>query len=341
MNIDKRKTETKENQNGVEFHLTPIRDTCEVCGDNDEVSNRYGAFTCDSCSKFFRKCILDGRKNIHCITKSGKCPIDKKWGVTTCRFCLLNKCYDVEMDFNLVRVKPKCVRKLTGGFGLSERRSKLLENSSTESTAKCFREIATEYLFDRKKACIECLQYMEQYYYKWLNTFPRFHNLSKDKKELVRSRSSVKGAIMQLIERSLCVYLMLRLHNCFLYTTTTSDKLLAIIKSTRDFRDDVLHALTESEATKITTLEAFNIMKLQLTLNDDVLILKKDLDFASNLQSSFQTLINTVSELTNTISCFKNRENFEAIESLNLFDYSSDIPEGKYPYNQIRFRPQL
>ncbi|XP_023228239.1 nuclear hormone receptor-like 1 [Centruroides sculpturatus] len=340
--MDKRKTGTKEDQDGVALHLTPIRDTCEVCGDNDEVSNRYGAFTCDSCSNFFRKCILDKRRVIHCITESGKCPIDKRSGVTTCGFCRLNKCYDVGMNFNLARVKPKCVRQLTGGFGVSERRSKLLENlSSTESTTKSFREIATEYLFDRKKACIECLQYMEQYYYKWLNTFPRFHNLSKDKKELVRSRSSVKGAIMQLIERSLCVYLMLRLHNCFLYTTTTSDKISAIIKSTRDFRDDVSHALTESEATKITKLEAFNIMKLQLTMNDDLLILKKDLDLASNLQSSFQRLINTVSELTNAISCFRNRENFDAIESLNLFDYSSDIPEGKYPYNQIRFCPQL
>ncbi|XP_023243915.1 nuclear hormone receptor family member nhr-111-like isoform X2 [Centruroides sculpturatus] len=223
--------------------LTETPKYCEICGD-PEVSNFYGAFTCISCTDFFKENILLRREVIPCSFGSGKCSLNKRYGVP-CKFCRLSKCYDVKMDY------AKVFSQLPSDYK---------------------RETCTEekyYLLfcDQQDSFLDCLMYMEQYFYKWLNSLPSFRNLSEERKKSLRLRSYAKGTILQLIERSLNVYEMLRLHNSFICCMTDVDMIfLNLIRLISDSRSNYFKIAKRLEASGMTHMEAFSALKLQLAL---------------------------------------------------------------------------
>ncbi|XP_023213300.1 uncharacterized protein LOC111616102 [Centruroides sculpturatus] len=96
----------------------------------------------------------------------------------------------------------------------------------------------------------------------------------------------------------------------------------------------------------LTVEEAYNVLKVDLILQNDVSITDTDL-----LQNNLHGLLELINEFLESIiqrlqmfmtemhEEFETEENFEQIESLSLFDYSSDIPEHDFPYDQIRILP--
>ncbi|XP_023243858.1 uncharacterized protein LOC111641845 [Centruroides sculpturatus] len=160
------------------------------------------------------------------------------------------------------------------------------------------------------------------------------------KQKDIRWKTHERGAVMQLVEKSLNVFEMLRLHNCFICIGWQSlSDFMIIMKDIQDLRDYVNEIITHFLPRNLTTVEAYNILKLDLILQDGVLISDKDLQ-AADLHDFLQNVIEMLTEfMTEVQEDFETDENFEQIESLRLFDYSSDIPEDNYPYNQIQFLP--
>ncbi|XP_023240847.1 uncharacterized protein LOC111639253 [Centruroides sculpturatus] len=295
--------------NDIVLYLSPIRNTCEICDSGFEVSNSYGAFTCDSCAHFFHLNTVYVRE-LFCKTWSGKCSVVN--GEELCKFCRLNKCYDVGMKYEIITDNPNYMGCIV---------------------PVCEERFQINFEKNRKLALNQCLIYMEQYYYKWLNLFPTFRSLSEKQKECIRSKSCVYGAIMQLIERSLYVYRAIRLHNCFIFNVESTDILFVnLIRYLVAFRDDIRN-ITEN-------VEEFYVMKLQLALRDDVVMMDTNLTVRRRSRKMLENIAKKVLKLmkeSSGHSLFEGKENFQEIESLNLFRYSSDIPEYCRPYNNINF----
>ncbi|XP_067141400.1 uncharacterized protein [Centruroides vittatus] len=209
----------------------------------------------------------------------------------------------------------------------------ITDNPNFEGDVPVYEVFRFKILENQTLALNECLIYMEQYYYKWLNLFPTFRSLSEKQKKYIRSKSCVYGAIVQLIERSLYVYRAIRLHNCFLYNAESTEILLAnLIRDLVAFRDSIKN-VTEN-------IEEFHVTKLQLALPDDVVTTDADLKVRRSWRNMLEDIADKVLKLTKESSghwLFEGRENFGEIESLNLFRYSSDIPEYYRPYNSIKF----
>ncbi|XP_023229716.1 uncharacterized protein LOC111629976 isoform X2 [Centruroides sculpturatus] len=313
--LKKMKELKKKEDNAIVLYLSPIRNTCEICNTGFEISNRYGTFTCVSCSLFFELNVVLTKEIICCKTRSGKCSVDRSivGDEELCKFCRLNKCYDVKINYEIITDHPNFIQRCLAA------REKEIQD------------------FNQELELIQCLIYMEQYYYKWLNLFPSFRRLSEKQKGYVRLKSHVYGAIMQLIERSLYVYRTIRLHNCFLYNMKPTDILFFnLIKSLIDFRDGIKNS-TEN-------IKEFHVKKLQFTLQDDVVLRDSSLKVRKSSRNMLENIADKVLEVMKENSrhlLFEGKENFRKIESLNLFDYSSNIPEEDYPYNKIDFCVKL
>ncbi|XP_023228222.1 nuclear receptor subfamily 2 group C member 1-A-like [Centruroides sculpturatus] len=252
--------ESEDNEDDVSVALQTHQ--CKVCGDR-AVSNYYGAYACISCRVFFDSHVRLEKEIISCVTRRGNCSTNRRRNIITCDFCRFSKCHDVNLKHEIITSSPRFVLPPL--------------------------QIEDEQIFlNYARTFTKCMKYMEQYYYKWLNSFPSFRRLSEERKEL---------------------------------------------------RDGVNEVITDSLPRHLTTVEACNILKLHLILEDDVLITDKDLqegdlyDFLDNIIQMLMEFMTVMHEE------FETEENFEQIESLSLFDYSSDIPEDNYPYNQIRFVP--
>ncbi|XP_023243830.1 uncharacterized protein LOC111641802 isoform X2 [Centruroides sculpturatus] len=304
--------ESEDNEDDVSVALPTHQ--CEVCGDR-ATSNNYGAYTCFFCALFFDTHVRLEKKIITCVTGRGNCATNRRRNNITCDFCHFSKCHDVNLKYEIITSCPY--------FELSSSR------------------IEDEQIFlNYVRTFTECMKYMEQYYYKWLNSFPSFRRLSEEKKKDIRLKTHVRGAVMQLVERSLNVFEMLRLHNCFIYIGPQSlSNFTIIIKNIQELRDYLNEIITYFLPRHLTTVEAYNILKLDLILQNGVLISDKDLQVA-DLHDFLQNVIEMLTEFMREVhEDFKTEENFEEIVSLSLFDYSSDIPEDNYPYNQIQFLP--
>ncbi|XP_023229875.1 uncharacterized protein LOC111630086 [Centruroides sculpturatus] len=287
---------------------------CKVCGKVAK-KNNYKAYTCVSCAVFFGRHVRLEKKIITCVTGRGNCSTIRRRNIITCDFCRFSKCHDANLRHEIITSSPRFV----------------LPSPQIEDE-QIFLNFASTFT--------ECMKYMEQYYYKWLNSIPSFRRLSEVEKNEIRLKTHERGAVMQLVERSLNVHEMLRLHNCFIYIGSESlENFLIIIKDIQELRDHVNNIITHSFLRHLTTVQAYNVVKLDLIMQDDVLITDKHLE-VTDLHDFLNNIIeNLMDFMTDMLEKFETDENFEQIESLSLFDYSSDIPEDNYPYNQIRYVP--
>ncbi|XP_023243805.1 nuclear hormone receptor family member nhr-111-like isoform X1 [Centruroides sculpturatus] len=311
--------ESEDSDDDVVVTIAPRRNECAVCGDR-AVSNHYGAYICVSCAEFFERHVRLEKEIISCATGGGNCSTNRTVNINTCYFCRFNKCHDVNLMYELITSSPY--------FVLPSHR------------------IQDEQVFyNYARTFTKCLKYMEQYYYKWLNSFPSFRRLSEERKKEIRLNTHERGAVMQLVERSLNVHQMLRLHNCFLYIGLQSlSNFILIIKDIQELRDHVYYIIYYPNHLSIE--ETCNVLKLDLILQNDVSITDTDLlqnnhhGFLESVDGLLESIIQGLQQfMTDMHEEFETDENFEQIESLSLFDDYPDIPEHDYPYDQIQFLP--
>ncbi|XP_023240286.1 nuclear hormone receptor family member nhr-111-like isoform X2 [Centruroides sculpturatus] len=282
--------ESEDNEDGNVFVTLPTRQ-CVICGKVAK-TNIYGAYTCVSCAVFFGRHVRLEKEIITCVTVRGNCSTIRRRNIITCDFCRFSKCHDANLRHEIITSSPRFVLPSP--------------------------QIEDERIFlNYSRTFTKCLKYMEQYYYKWLNSFPSFRLLSEERKKDIRLKTHERGAVMQLVERSLNVFQMLRLHNCFIYIGWQSlEDFIIIIKDIQELRDHVNDIITHSFPRHLTTVEAYNILKLDLILQDDVLITDKHLE-VTDLHDFLQNIIeNLMDFMTDMLEEFETEENFEQIESL-------------------------
>ncbi|XP_023212134.1 uncharacterized protein LOC111614995 [Centruroides sculpturatus] len=110
----------------------------------------------------------------------------------------------------------------------------------------------------------ECMIYLEQCFYKWLSFLPQYQILKDNEKIRIKQKYFRRGTIMEMVERSLPVHDVLRLHKAFF------DPFSYVNGDFVEFSQKILQFTIELRHFIISD-EHFQVVKLQLIFKDGII----------------------------------------------------------------------
>ncbi|XP_023243794.1 hepatocyte nuclear factor 4-gamma-like isoform X2 [Centruroides sculpturatus] len=281
---------------------------CPVCADCTDLEDKFDCDVCPACNEFF-EVVVRGSRVLNCQFL-GSCDVTVASG-NICHFCKMSKCYCVGMNSSKVFLDA-------AHYEFRKRRM----TAPPPPLPQPFR------LNWENTQFLDCLIYMEQHYYQWLNLSREYQRLSVDDKILLKQRSYLRGTALQMMERSMFAHDVLWLHNCF-YDPYACDMPplrvvgCLILNLVVDFRDANI------------SMDQFKLLKVKLALKDDVKI-EDEHEFPGYLHQDMSTIEEHMNIHVNegNIS-LRNAEDLTIISVSRLFEYSVYPDDYEFPHHRI------